>query len=112
MNWKIIGDVAFYAASVVTVLFAVLYLLFAPWWKNIAGRNIMAVMGSVALTFAYFSWAIAYGGIPAGFDATRAFLFFAVGAAIGWRTLIFIKHHVIRSLRKAPEEEDDYEVQR
>ena len=67
MSWRDVGDVAFYVAAGVTVTFALLYLLFAPWWKTVGGRNIMAVMGSVALAFAYFAWAIASKGIPAGF---------------------------------------------
>lgn len=99
MSWKEIGDWAFYASTAVTVLFAILYGFLAPWWATTAGRNIMAVMGSVALAFGYFTWAIAVGGIPPGFDATRALLFMGIASAIGWRTVIFVKVHLLRSLR-------------
>lgn len=64
-----------------------------------AGRNIMAVMGTFAVAFAYFAWVITIGGRPPGFDVARAFLFLSVAASIGWRTVIFIKYHVLRSLR-------------
>lgn len=66
----------------------------------------MAVMGSFALTFSYFSWAITLGGVPAGFDAVRALLFTGVAVSITWRTVIFIKHHVLRSLH-GPDPEGD-----
>lgn len=109
MTWREVGDVAFYVAAGVTVSFALLYLLFAPWWKSVAGRNIMAVMGSVALAFAYFAWAIASKGIPKGFHEMRALLFMSIAAAIGWRTVIFMKHHIIPSLRTGKEPKDELE---
>lgn len=114
MNWKLAGDIAFYAATAVTVAFSLLYLLFAPWWKTTAGRNIMSVMGSVALAFGYFCWAIASDGIPPGFDVMRALLFMGIAAAIGWRTVIFIRHHLIRSLserRRNPLEDNGNELE-
>lgn len=99
MTWKLFGDIAFYVCTGVTVLFALMYLIFAPWWKTMGGRNIMAVMGSVALMFGYFAWAIARGGIPPALHPIRAFLFSAIALSIGWRVLILIRHHILRSLR-------------
>lgn len=103
MNWKLVGDLGFWAATFATVLFSLLYLIFAPWWKSVAGRNIMAVMGSVAVAFGYFSWAIAIGHIPPGFWPMRAGIFVAIALAVTWRIVIFIRHQIIRS-RKAGEE--------
>lgn len=100
MSWKDVGDWAFYGATAVTIVFAVMYGLLAPWWETTAGRNIMAVMGSVAVAFSYFTWAIAVGGIPPGFDMVRALLFIGIGLSIGWRTVIFINVHVRPSLRR------------
>lgn len=111
MNWKEIGDWAFFAATAVTVFFALAYFLGAPWWKTITGRNIMAVMGSMAVAFGYFSWAIAVGGIPPGFDAVRALLFAGLALSIGWRTVIFIRHHLIPSLRGIVKEERKNELE-
>jgi hypothetical protein len=102
MNWKDFGDWAFYACTVVTVLFALLYLLFAPWWRTTAGRNIMAVMGSVALAFGYFTWVISQGGLPAGFYPMRALVFTFIAVAIGWRVVIFIRHQFL--LRKGKQD--------
>lgn len=99
LDWVHIGDLAFYITTAITVTFAVLYLLFAPWWKTTTGQNIMAVMGSMALAFSYFSWAINIGGIPEGFHIMRALLFALIGASVGWRTVIFIRQHLIPSLR-------------
>lgn len=103
MNWKLAGDIGFWTATVATSLFSLLYFMFAPWWRTMAGRNIMAVMGSVALAFAYFSWAIAIGGIPPGFWPMRALLFFGIALAVGWRIVIFVRYQIIRP-RKAGEE--------
>lgn len=63
----------------------------------------MAVMGSVAAAFAYFSWAIAIGHVPPGFWPMRALLFMGIALAVSWRIVIFIRHQIIRS-RKAGEE--------
>lgn len=111
MDWKAIGDFAFYVCTAVTILFSVLYFFLAPWWRTVTGRNIMSVMGAMALAFSYFSWAIHVGGVPDGFDAMRAILFTCLTLAVAWRTVIFIKHHVIRSLRAAGVEEDKDELE-
>jgi hypothetical protein len=99
VSWKEVGDVAFYAATGATVLFALLYLIFASWWKTLAGRNIMAVMGSVALAFGYFTWAIASDGVPVGFHPIRALLFAAIALSVSWRVWILIRVHIIPSFR-------------
>lgn len=98
MSWDKLGDIAWYTTTFITVLFALMYLLTAPWWKTVTGRNIMAVMGSMAVAFAYFTWIIWLGHLPPGFQPMRALLFMAIGGSIGWRTVIFIRTHLIRSL--------------
>jgi hypothetical protein len=107
MSWHTYGDFAFYACAMVSVLFSLLYFTFAPWRSTSAGRNIMAVMGSLAVALAYFGWVIASGGVPDGFYPMRALLFTSITAAIGWRLVIFIRHHVIRSLREPVHNEED-----
>ena len=99
MSWKTYGDWAFYACAFVAVMFSLLYLFLAPWWKTVSGRNIMTVMGSLAVALGYFGWVIYIGGVPSHFWPIRALIFTAIAAAIGWRIVIFIRHHVIRSLR-------------
>lgn len=111
MSWQTYGDWAFYICALVTVLFALLYLVSAPWWESVAGRNIMSVMGSVAVAFGYFAWAIASGGIPTGFHQTRALLFTGIALAIGWRVVILVRFHILRSLRKAPRQEDQDDLE-
>ena len=98
MGWKEFGDWAFLACAVVAVLFAVLYLFSAPWWTTPTGRNIMALMGSVALAFTYFAWVIQIGGVPYGFYPIRAMLFVGIATSIGWRVAILVKSHIIPSL--------------
>lgn len=91
MTWQQYGDLAFYACAVVSLVFVVVYMLLAPWWRTTTGRNIMAVMASVALTFCYFAYAIKEGGVPYGFYPIRAMLFTAVFLSIGWRIVILIR---------------------
>jgi hypothetical protein len=109
VNWRQLGDIAFYATTFVTVFFALIYLVSAPWWKTIAGRNIMSVMGSMAVAFGYFTWVIWLGHVPRGFEPMRALIFIAIGSSILWRTVIYIRFHVIRSLRAEEEQENELE---
>lgn len=109
MSWDRLGDIGFYGATAVTLLFALLYFLFAPWWTTTTGRNIMSVMGSMAITFSYFTWVIWLGHVPPGFLPMRALLFLAIGASIAWRTVIFIRSHLIPSLRAEKERKNELE---
>lgn len=105
MNWVTLGNVAFYGTTFVTLLFALIYLVSAPWWKTVTGRNIMAVMGSMAVAFGYFTWVIWIGHVPPGFMPMRAMIFLAIGSSILWRTVIFVRFHIIRSLQTEEKEQ-------
>ncbi len=107
MSWKEYGDFAYFIATAVTVIFAFMYFTFVPWWKTVGGRNIMAVMGSVALTFGYFAWAIWQGKVPVGYHPVRAVLFTFVALSIGWRVSILVRYHILASLRRNPKEGSD-----
>lgn len=109
MSWKLYGDWAFYAAAVVAVSFALLYLTIAPWWETATGRNVMAVMGSFAAAFAYFAWAIANNGIPRGFYPVRALLFTGIALAIGWRIWMLIRVQLLHRHSKPKEGNDEME---
>lgn len=109
MNWNLFGDIAFYLATAASVIFALLYLFLAPWWRTVTGRNIMSVMGIMAIAFGYFTWVIAIGGAPHGFQPMRAFLFLAIAASVSWRTVIFIKRHLAASLSESERERDELE---
>lgn len=102
MDWKTFGDIAYYAATASAVVFALLYLLIAPWWKTQTGRNIMAVMGAIALALGYFAWVIARGGVPHGFFPVRAVLFSGIALAISWRVGLLIRNQY-QLLRKPKE---------
>jgi hypothetical protein len=112
VTWDLLGNIGFYGTTAVTILFSLLYLIFAPWWKTVTGRNIMAVMGSMALAFGYFAWVISIGHVPPGFLPMRAFIFWFIGASIGWRTVIFIRSHIIPSLRAEKEKRNELEDSR
>jgi hypothetical protein len=94
LSWKQYGDFAFYACTVATVAFVIAYLVLAPWYRTTTGRNIMAVMGSVALAFVYFTVAIQQGGVPFGFYPIRALLFTFIFLSVGWRVIILVRAQV------------------
>lgn len=107
MGWKLYGDIAFYACAFTNLTFCILYCALAPWWRTATGRNIMTVMGSLAIALGYFSWAISIGGTPPGFYPVRALLFTSIAAAIGWRIVMFVRQHLIRSLHKEERTENN-----
>jgi hypothetical protein len=95
VSWQSYGDFAFYAAAASAVLFPLLYLLTAPWWRTETGRNIMAVMGSLGVAMGYFAWVIARGGVPGSFYPVRALLFTAIAAAILWRVTLLVRTQLL-----------------
>ena len=92
--WKTIGDVAFYGIAVSSGVFSLMYLFLAPWYRTQAGRNIMAVMGSLACLVVYFAAAIAVGKAPAAYEV-RAIGFVALCLAITWRVRILVKEQLL-----------------
>ena len=91
MTWKQVGDFAFYGCTAAAVTFVLCYLALAPWWRSEAGRNIMAVMASMALAFSYFTFAIIQGGVPLGFYPARAVIFMFIFLSISWRVVILLR---------------------
>lgn len=99
--WREYGDHALIGCAVVAATFVLLYMFLSPWWKTPAGRNIMAVMGSLAVSLVYFTWAVNAGGIPPFFWPIRAMLFTGILLAIGHRIILFLRAHVLaRRARK------------
>lgn len=106
MTWKEYGDLVYYGCAIVAGLFVLIYLTIAPWWKTLTGRNIMAVMGSMAATLIYFAFAIRNKGVSPGYYPVRALLFTAMFLSVGWRIAILVKAQLF-SRRKG----DSYEPQ-
>jgi hypothetical protein len=99
--WDVVGDYAFFGSAGAALLFVVLYAFLSPWWRTEAGRNIMAVMGTLAFAMVYFGWAIARGGIPEGFWPIRAMIFLGMFTSIMWRVILFIREQVmVKKMRK------------
>ena len=106
--WDTAGDVAFYGFAFSTVVFVVMYALFSPWRQTEVGRNIMAVMASLAATTAYFSLAVILGGVPWGFYQIRFFLFTACFLAVAWRVMILVRRQILaRNDGRTKEQSDD-----
>jgi high-affinity Fe2+/Pb2+ permease len=114
ITWKETGDVLIVATAVVSGLFVVLYAILAPWQRTPEGRNIMAVMGTLFVSLAYFAWAVARGGVPPFFYPIRASLFALMATFIGQRVIILIKAQVIRrrAIREARYVEEVRQVDR
>jgi len=96
--WIEAGNWSFYLLTGASLLFFIVYGLLSPWWKTDFGRNIAAVMGSLALTTTYFAIVFLWGRIPPGFYPTRFLLFLFLGLAVTWRLVIFLREqfHVRR----------------
>jgi len=106
LSWKEYGDWVFYACAVVSVIFVLTYLVLAPWWRTSTGRNIMFVMGTLALAMVYFGIVIHSGGISAGFYPVRASLFSMMFIGITWRVVLLFRAQLgaRRSLEKGRED--------
>lgn len=98
--WRDAGTYMFYGLTGVSVLFVLMYLVLSPWWKTETGRNIMAVMGSLASTLAYFTVAVWMGHTPFAFYQARFFLFLVLALAIGWRVVLFVRAQLLNRSNK------------
>lgn len=105
MTWEVAGDVAFYALAFMAGLFVALYAVLSPWWRTEAGRNIMAVMGSLAVIGLWGSYLLAAGGRGVWFYPVRFFMFTGLALALAWRVVMFVRVQVIRRRK-----EDNREV--
>lgn len=101
MSWRQFGDFAFYACTVACVAFVLAYLVLAPWYRTTTGRNIMAVMSSMALAFVYFTLAIHSGGVPWGFYPIRAMLFTFIFLSVAWRVALLLRVQLAARKEKA-----------
>lgn len=108
--WRTMGTVSFYALAVASGLFCTLYLFLSPWWKTSTGRNIMALMGTLAASSCYFAWVIARGGVPAGFYPIRFMLFTGLFLAIAWRVVIFVRAQLLARVRPKGDENERNQV--
>jgi hypothetical protein len=103
--WHVYGDWALLAVAASAAVFVLLYLFLSPWWQRQEGRNIMAVMGGLALAAVYFAWVVQRGSVPQGFWPARALLFTVLFLGISWRVVIFIRAQLlVRSDRKERED--------
>lgn len=108
--WRLLGNLSFYGLTAVSGIFCVLYLTLSPWWKTQTGRNIMALMGSLALSAGYFTWAIVRQGVPPWFYPIRFFLFTSLFLAIGWRVVIFVRAQLLVRHRPKGDDNDGNQV--
>lgn len=101
MTWDEAGTLAFYALTIVSILFVLTYHVLSPWWRTEAGRNIMAVMASLAAIGAWGSYVnlLADPRSAPLFYPTRFFLFSGLTLAIGWRIVILVRAQLARRRR-------------
>jgi hypothetical protein len=79
-----IGNALIIASAVLALAFVVLYAAAAGWWRSEGGRNVMALMGSIAAVLALATVKILVGDAW-WFVWLRLAVFAAVPAALGWR---------------------------
>jgi hypothetical protein len=95
-TWRLIGNVLIMLNATAAGCFAVSYGVFAPWYRSQTGRNIMAVMGVLAINASYFSWAAFRGhGLPASFYPVRAGMFLLLFLVLAQRFIIFVRAQLL-----------------
>jgi hypothetical protein len=103
--WRLAGEYAFYAFTGATVLFILLYGVLAPWWRSATGRNIMTLMGALAVACVYFTWAyVREGGLPPAFLPIRFCIFVVLFLAVSWRVVLFVREQIF-ARRRIPSDE-------
>lgn len=105
MSWYQAGTYAFYALAAVSVAFVLLYAVLSPWWRTEAGRNIMAVMGCLAVIGAWGSYVNLRDDPTSAplFYPTRFFLFSVLTLAIGWRIVMLVRAQLARRKKERDE---------
>lgn len=98
--WMAAGTYAFYAFALFALLFVLLYMVFSPWWRTEAGRNIMAVMGALAVIGVYASVLQLTANRPPMYAETRFALFAFLAVSVGWRVVLFIRAQLLSRCRK------------
>lgn len=94
-GWKQAGECAFYAFTASSIVFMVLYGFLSPWWRSPTGRNIMLVMGLLAVTSGYFTTAYWAGVSPVLDYPIRFFLFSGLFVAVSWRVVLFVREQIL-----------------
>lgn len=94
-GWMTAGDYAFYVFSALALLFVMLYAIFSPWWLSETGRNIMAVMASLAIIGAYATTIRLMEHKPPLYAETRFALFALLAASVGKRIILFVRAQLL-----------------
>lgn len=89
-----LGDFLAVLAFAGTVLFVILYAILAPWWRSAHGRNVMLLMGVLALLFTLIAGTVLFGVEWPFRPAIRVIIFGLVGLAIWWRIVLLIKDQI------------------
>jgi hypothetical protein len=101
-SWELAGDIAFTIMGAAAVTFTVLYLLLTPWWRTPTGRNIMAMMSTLAIIGAWGSYILLTDmDRPFAVYQIRFAMFLVLAIVIIWRIVIFVRVQLLaRQSRK------------
>lgn len=90
--WELAGDIAFTVMGAAAIVFTVLYLFLTPWWRTPTGRNIMAMMSTLAIIGAWGSYILLTDTErPFAVYQIRFAMFSTLAIVIIWRIMIFIR---------------------
>lgn len=98
-----LGDYAAHFATAGWALFAVLYGVFAPWWRSPIGRNLLVHAVVLAVTFALVSVSLLWGVTWPARDWVRLAIFMAVALVGWWRLAILLTDQVFVPRQTMPE---------
>lgn len=93
------GDFLAVLSALIATAFVVLYWATARWWRSEMGRNVMALMGSLALLLDLTAVRAFTQAVPAPhadwFLWVRLGVFAFIPVAIGWRLWILVRLQIL-----------------
>lgn len=94
-GWTVAGSYALYAFSSLSALFVLLYATLSPWWRTEVGRNIMAIMASLAAMGLYASLIDLTGINPPLYAETRFVILALLAWSVGKLIILFIREQLM-----------------
>lgn len=87
MTVRQLGNALLTAGCLGALVFVILYLR-SPWWKSPTGRNVMAMMGLIALLLGLAALPALFGVQYPFRDWVRAASFLLVAVVVWWRVVL------------------------
>ncbi len=98
MTWVLVGNVGLFALFGAFLVFVVLYLNVAGWWRTEMGRHVMAFMSACLLAVGTRVSRVIWSEWP-GYPVLRAVAMWLATAVVVWRIALLIRAQLTRRHR-------------